>query len=231
MSAVLAIWRRRALMARMLRLAIGLIFLSVVGLTSAQTIVEPNPQPAARSASASTDTANPDPLAHWEFDFESGVLRKVGGGATPLRYVVLAELLTWKTPAVSHVAFAGGDLILRSRFSLLLEPIIKGPERYYLGASASGSLEWWNTPRTTSFFFTSGGGLGVMHSKGHQIAGAQGQDLDFNWLVYAGARKRWTSRASASLGIYFQHISNTGLDKINPGLNAVGPMIDFTWHY
>lgn len=214
----------------MLRIAFAWVLLFLPAFATAQTLLEPSPTSSAARAPA-TDTADPDPLTHWEFDFGSGVIRKVGGGATPLNYVVIPQLLTLKTPAVSRVPFAGGDLILRSRFTLLLEPIIKGPERYYLGASASGSLEWWNTRRTTSFFFASGGGLGVMHSKGHQIAGAQGQDLDFNWLVYVGARKRWTPRASASLGVYFQHISNTGLDRINPGLNAVGPMIDFAWHY
>jgi hypothetical protein len=172
-----------------------------------------------------------DPLEHWEFDYESGVIQKVGGGATPLDYVVILQLLTLKTPAVAHRAFAGGDLIMRSRFSLLIEPIVKGPETRYIGASASGCVEWWNLQRTLSFFFTSGGGLGFMDSKGHQIAGAQGQDLNFNWLVYLGARKRWTERSSASLGLYFQHVSNTGLDKINPGLNALGPVLSYAWHY
>jgi hypothetical protein len=172
-----------------------------------------------------------DVLHRWEFDFETGVLRKVGGGATPLLYVVAPQILTLRSPAVSHRRFAGGDLIMRSRFSLLIEPIVKGPESRYIGASAAGSLEWWNAARTTSFFFTSGGGLGVMDSKGHEVAGAQGQDLNFNWLVYLGARRQWNPRLSASLGLYFQHVSNTGLDKVNPGLNALGPMLGFSWAY
>jgi len=172
-----------------------------------------------------------DPVHRWEFDYESGVIRKFTGGATPLNYVVLPQLLTLKTPAVSQRKFAGGDLIMRSRFSLLLEPIVTGPETRYIGASAAGCLEWWNIARTTSFFFSSGGGVGVMDSRGHQVAGAQGQDLNFNWLIYGGARKRWSEKMSGSLGIYFQHISNTGLDKVNPGLNAIGPMLGLSWHY
>jgi hypothetical protein len=172
-----------------------------------------------------------DPLHRWEFDYESGVIRKFTGSATPLNYVVLPQLLTLKSPAVSHRKFAGGDLVMRSRFSLLLEPIVKGPESRYFGLSASGCLEWWTLARTTSFFFSSGGGVGLMDSRGHEIAGAQGQDLNFNWLIYGGARKRWSDRMSGSLGIYFQHVSNTGLDKVNPGLNAIGPMLGLSWHY
>jgi lipid A 3-O-deacylase len=208
-----------------LAFALGLL----PSLAAAQTM-ERESAPDARLSPAES-LVNPDPLLRWEFDYECGVIRKVGGGATPLSYVVTPQLLTWKTPAAVHLSLFGGDLIMRSRYSLLLEPIVKGPEKYYVGASGSGCLEWWNIPRTTSFFFASGGGLGVMHSKGHQIAGAQGQDLNFNWLVYVGARKRWKPGLSASLGIYFQHVSNTGLDRINPGLNALGPMISFGWHH
>lgn len=196
------------------------------------TKAEPGSErPLTQSSIAEAVAPKHDPVAHWELTYESGVIRKFGGGATPLTYVVLPQLLTLKLPAVSQRRFAGGDLILRSRFSLLIEPIIKGPETRYIGAAASGCLEWWNLERTTSFFFASGGGLGVMDSKGHEIAGAQGQDLNFNWLVYVGARKKWSPRMSASLGLYFQHVSNTGLDKVNPGLNAAGPMLGFAWHY
>lgn len=216
-------------MASMLRPVLALVFALGPIAVRAQTIHEESQPTAVRSEPV--DPPSPDPLLHWEFDCESGMIWKVGGGATPLSYVVIPQILTLKSPMVSRRSFAGGDLIMRSRFSLLLEPIIRGPEKYYLGASASGCLEWWNLKRTTSFFFTSGGGLGVMHSKGHQIAGAQGQDLNFNWLAYLGARKRWTPQISASIGVYFQHISNKDLDKINPGLNAVGPMLGFSWHY
>jgi|GEM_PF-417142 len=218
-----------ALYHRMLKSAFALLLAAMpLGAAIPETARASNEPPISQRT---IETSPHDPLQHWEFDYETGVIRKVGGGATPLVYVVLPQLLTWKLPVVGRRPFAGGELSIRTRLSLLIEPIIKGPESRYLGASASGCVEWWNAERTTSFFFSSGGGLGVMDSKGHQIKGAQGQDLNFNWLVYVGARKKWTPRMSASLGLYFQHVSNTGLDKINPGLNALGPMFGLSWHY
>lgn len=183
-------------------------------------------------AQAAESAAVPaDPLDRWELDFETGILWKAGSDATPLNYVVLPQLLTLKTPAVKHWDFAGGDLVIRSRFSLLIEPITTGPESHYIGAAASGILEWWDHARTRSLFFSSGGGLGGMDSKGHEIAGAQGQDLNFNWFIYGGARFRGGERWNVSVGVYFQHISNTGLDSINPGLNAIGPMLSVGWRF
>jgi hypothetical protein len=183
--------------------------------------------PAARAA----EPVSGDPLDRWELDFETGILWKFGDNATPLNYVVLPQLLTLKTPAVMHRVFGGGDLVLRSRFSLLIEPITVGPESHYMGAAASGILEWWDHARTRSLFFSSGGGLGGMDSKGHETAGAQGQDLNFNWFIYTGVRLRGDERWSASVGVYYQHISNTGLDEVNPGLNAIGPMLSVGWWF
>lgn len=172
-----------------------------------------------------------DPIEHWEFDYESAVLWSVGGRATPLPYIVVPQIFTLKTPAVSRRPFHGGELILRSRFSLLVEPIVKGPENHYIGASASGCLEWWNPARTRVLFFASGGGLGGMDSRGHEIAGAQGQDLNFNWFIYSGARLRFKDTMNVGLGVLFQHISNRDLDRINPGLDAFGPTVSVGWHY
>ena len=183
------------------------------------------------SDAAETRALAADPLDRWEVDFETGVLWKVGGGATPLDYVVMPQILSLKTPAVAQWAFFGGDLVMRSRFSLLIEPIVKGPESHYIGASASGILEWWDQARTRSLFFSSGGGLGGMDSKGYEVKGAQGQDLNFNWFIYSGARFRGGERWTASVGVYFQHISNTGLDEVNPGLNSLGPMLSVGWDF
>jgi hypothetical protein len=173
-----------------------------------------------------------DPVTHWEFDFESGVLWHITGSATRLDYVLQPQILTLKTPAVPGIEpLGGGDLVMRSRFSLLVEPIVQGPEHHYIGFSASGILEWWDRPRTRALFFSGGGGFGGMDSKGHEIVGAQGQDFNFNWFLYAGARCRQWKSMTASAGIYFQHISNSHLDKVNPGLNALGPMLSLGWHF
>ena len=115
--------------------------------------------------------------------------------------------------------------MLRSRFSLLLEPIVVGPEKFYLGLAAAGELEWRHPSNRFEAFFASGGGFGWMDSKGYEIAGGQGQDFNLNWLVHTGIRYRTKSGWRWSAGAYFQHISNRGMNKINPGLNSLGPTL------
>lgn len=176
--------------------------------------------------------ANYDPLDHWEFALESGALWRVGGNGSQLDYVILPQILTFKSPTAFHLAkIAGGDFVMRNRFSILLEPFASGPEDYYFGVSGSGSLEWWNAARTFSLFFAAGGGVGWMDSKGYEVEDAQGQDFNFNWFLYAGARYMAWEQVSISLGLMYQHISNQGLDDINPGIDALGPVLGVTWHF
>ncbi len=173
-----------------------------------------------------------DPTAHWEVDYESGILWRVTGSATPLSYTVLPQMLTFKSPRIGTARpLFGGDFVIRNRVSLLEEPIIIGPEHHFMGAAASGILEWWDIQRTRCLFFTAGGGMGWLDSKGHQVRGGQGEDFNFNWLAYTGARVSLGRRLSASLGAYFQHVSNRYLNKVNPGLNAVGPMMSLGVHF
>jgi hypothetical protein len=173
-----------------------------------------------------------DPAQHWDFDYESGVLWKFTGDATPLTYTIIPQILTVQSPLVGTPrSFAGGEIVIRNRFSLLIEPISAGPEHHFFGITASGDLEWWDTKRTTCVFFTAGGGIGWLDSKGHEIRGAQGEDFNLTWLVYPGFRYVFRKGMSASVGVYFQHISNRYLNRINPGLNAIGPMMGLSWHY
>jgi lipid A 3-O-deacylase len=173
-----------------------------------------------------------DPVQHWEVDYESGVLWRFSGDATPLGYTFLPQMLTVKSPLVGDIRpFFGGDLVIRNRFSLLLEPISMGPEHHFIGGAASGIMEWWDKRRTRSLFFAAGGGVGWLDSKGHEIAGAQGEDFNLNWLAYTGVRILTRARLSASVGAYFQHVSNHGMNSVNPGVNAVGPMLSVGWHF
>ncbi len=186
----------------------------------------------ARADDNATLAAPYDPVQHWEVDYETGVLWRFTGDATPLSYTVLPQLLTVKSPLVGTARpFYGGDLVIRNRFSLLVEPISMGPEHHFLGVSASGIMEWWDHQRTRSLFFAAGGGIGWLDAKGHEIKGAQGEDFNLNWLAYTGARIMTRKRVSVSLGAYFQHISNKGMNSVNPGLNAVGPMLSIGWHF
>jgi hypothetical protein len=158
-----------------------------------------------------------------ELDLTTGVLWKVGGGATPLSYTIVPLIVSLRIPPVTERPFAEGTLVFRSRISLLLEPIVHGPEHSYLGVAAAGELEWRGRSGRFSGFFASGGGFGWLDSKGYEIPGGQGQDFNLNWLVHSGVRYRTRADWVYSLGAYFQHISNRGMDKINPGLNALGP--------
>jgi lipid A 3-O-deacylase len=173
-----------------------------------------------------------DPVQHWEIDYETGVIWRFSGDATPLGYTILPQILTVKSPLVGTVRpFFGGDLVIRNRFSLLGEPISMGPEHHFIGTSASGIMEWWDKRRTRSLFFAAGGGIGWLDSKGHEIKGAQGEDFNLNWLAYTGVRILTKKRLSGSVGAYFQHISNHGMNSVNPGVNAVGPMASVGWHF
>jgi len=165
------------------------------------------------------------PRSRYEWDVSSGVFWKVGGGATPLSYTVVPVIISLKIPPISERPWAGGTLVFRSRFSLLVEPIVQGPEHSFLGTAAAGDLEWRSPAARFAAFFAAGGGFGWMDSKGHEIAGAQGQDFNLNWLLHGGLRFRTRWGWRWSMGLYFQHISNRGMDKVNPGLNVLGPLL------
>lgn len=177
-----------------------------------------------RATAAAPPPVEIEPM-HWEIEATSGVLWKVGGGATPLSYTVLPQIISFKIPPISQRPWAGGILMMRSRFSLLLESIVRGPERSYLGVAAAGELEWRQRTGPLALFFAAGGGFGWMDSKGYEVRGGQGQDFNLNWLMHTGARYRLNGDWLASFGLYFQHISNRGMDKVNPGLNALGPTL------
>jgi lipid A 3-O-deacylase len=172
-----------------------------------------------------------DPLDRMEFDFDSGALYSVGSRASPLDYTFLPQIFTLKTGAFMRRELGSGTLVVRNRFSLLIEPIVRGPETHFVGATAAPSIEWWNSARTFSTFFSIGGGFGWMDSQGYSVPGGQGQDFNFTWFMSAGLRFQLTERLSAATGLYFQHVSNGGLDSVNPGVDALGPTIGIGWRF
>ena len=182
-------------------------------------------------ADAPTPPSKPDPIEHWELDFDSGVLWSVGSRSSPLDYTFLPQIITLKTDPIMRRKLGSGDLVVRNRFSLLAEPIVHGPETHFIGIVAAPSIEWWNPERNFSAFFSIGGGFGWMDSQGYAIAGAQGQDFNFTWFMHGGVRYRLTDNLSASLGLYFQHISNGNMDQVNPGVDALGPTLGIGWHF
>jgi lipid A 3-O-deacylase len=182
-------------------------------------------------AACGAEAVSADPLRGWELDYETGILWRFTGSATPLDYVVLPQILSLKSPAIFTLPLAGGDLALRSRYSFLAEPIVQGPEHHYFGLTGSGILEWWDRLRRRELFISSGGGFGELDSHGYEIAGAQGQEFNLTWFIYGGARWQCSARGSLAIGVYFQHLSNGHLDKVDPGLNALGPMLSAGWRF
>ena len=179
----------------------------------------------------SLSQAPTDPIEQWGTEFHTSVLWKFGSDATPLSYTFLPQMLVFKSPPHFHRKLWSGDLYYRVRTTLLLEPIVRGPESYFAGVAFSPSLEWRNASRRFTGFFSAGGGVGWMDARGHQTAGAQGQDFNLNWFVHVGGNFRCSPRITLLPGLYFQHISNGGMNKINPGVNAMGPTLGLAWEF
>ena len=103
------------------------------------------------------DTPSADhPADHWEAVFESGYLWNIGNN-TAIDYEIAPTQLTFRSPTVLDW-FAGEDgsrLIVRSRFSILGESIVEGPEDYYFGINGAPSIEYWFPDEKTSIFFLS----------------------------------------------------------------------------
>lgn len=185
----------------------------------------------AKEPAVSSNSPAYDPLDHWEFAFETGALWSFGSNASPLDYVILPQMLTFKSPYVFKGEVFGGTLALRNRLTVAAEAIVEGPENYFLGLTGSGLLEWWNSNRNFSIFFAAGGGVGWLDSKGHEVEGAQGQDFNYTWHLYSGVRYLPAERVSVSLGVMYQHISNRDEDDINPGIDSLGPVLSVGWHF
>ena len=96
---------------------------------------------------------------------------------------------------------AGARLVVRGRYSLLLEAITVGPEDYYIGLAAAPSIEYWFPSARTSVFFSIGGGVGLTNST--NVPGGQGQDFTLNWFSQLGLRRTITENTSVLASAYF----------------------------
>ncbi|MCP5538559.1 MAG: acyloxyacyl hydrolase [Akkermansiaceae bacterium] len=188
------------------------------------------------SASSSVDYAKaiaPRPREPWEgneVDFETGAIWRITN-STPIDYVVLPQMLTFKGPMIYLFDWGdeGDKLVVRSRLSFLGEYFLEGPETYFFGFHGSPSIEWWNAERDLSVFYSVGGGIGFLDSTA--VEGGHGQDFNFTWFMHLGLRHRLAEGFYFQYGAYFQHTSNRGLNERNPGLNALGPMVGLSWEW
>ena len=165
--------------------------------------------------------ASASPADCWEFTLESGYLWQAGDN-TDAGYEIIPTQLTLRSPVVWTwwKDENGAEIVVRNRFSALVETFTRGPEDYYLGAAAAPSLEYWFPSGKTSAFFSIGGGAGWTNSAGG--TDGQGQDLSFNWFMQLGLRREVAQNLSVLGGVYFIHHSNLGLTDPNPGIDALG---------
>ncbi len=179
-----------------------------------------------------SEMREPAALPPWErteVGFETGVIWEITQ-STPLDYVVLPQMLTFRIPIDwTRDLEGGGTFVVRTRLSVLGEVFAEGPESYFFGFHGSPSFEWWNQEQDFAVLFSIGGGVGCLDSTA--VEGGHGQDFNFTWFMQLALRHQLREGLYLQYGAYFQHTSNRGLDPRNPGLNALGPMVGLMWEF
>ena len=170
------------------------------------------------------------PADSWEWTLESGYLWNVGGN-TAIDYEIIPTQLTLRSPRVVTLwrDGSGSRIVVRSRYSLLMEAITAGPEDHSFGFNCAPSLEYWFPDETTSLFLSIGGGCGWTNSAGG--TDGQGQDFHFNWFSQLGVRREICKNVSLLAGAYFIHHSNLGRTDPNPGIDALGFTVGCGWTF
>ena len=153
--------------------------------------------------------ADPETQRPWQtsaLTLESGVLWEIGTG-TPIPYRLVPTQLSWRSARWFGWDFSDGStLVVRHRIALIGTWVQHGPESHYFGVSGSPSVEWWDKTGKWSLFTGSGGGFGWIDSRG----------------VKGGQDTRLTA------GIMYQHMSNGGRTKPNPGIDALGFTVGYS---
>jgi hypothetical protein len=178
-------------------------------------------------ATFAAEPAPPPPWAAGAVNFESGVLWEIGTG-TPFPYRLVPAQLSWRSKDFFDYPLADGShIVLRHRLTLLADLMQNGPETHYAGFSGSPSLEWWDRTGTWSLYTGAGGGFGGTDSRG--IKGGLGQDLTLNWFIRGGLEHVTARNMRLNAGIMYQHMSNGGMTKPNPGIDALGFVVGYGW--
>jgi lipid A 3-O-deacylase len=182
------------------------------------------------SGHALAATTASHPADRWELALQTGYTANIGHN-TPLDYEIIPTQLVLRGPTMFEFWSGenGARFLLRNRFALLAESVIKGPESYYLGLNAAPSLEYWFPSGKTSVYFSIGGGIGLTDST--HVPGGQGQDFTLNWFSELGIRQEIAKDLSIIGGVYFLHHSNGGQTDPNPGIDALGVTLGLGWQF
>lgn len=170
-------------------------------------------------------------LRPWEdraVALETGVLWQVGV-STPLSYRLIPTQLSWRSREAFGWDLGPGHLAVRHRLTLLGTWVQQGPESRYIAVAASPSVEWWHHSGRWALYGGAGGGFGGLDSQA--VPGAQGQDFTFNWFGRGGLEYRGANSMSWTAGFMFQHLSNGGQTKPNPGIDALGFTLGWAWSF
>jgi len=179
------------------------------------------------ATAGATETLDVPPWKSSALNLESGVLWEVGTG-TPFPYRLLQTQLSWRSGEFMGWDLKDGSrLAVRHRVTLLGAAMQGGPESHYFGIAGSPSVEWWNRAATWTLFTGAGGGFGLTDSQG--VKGGLGQDFTLNWFARGGVEHVVARKVHVSAAIMFQHMSNGGMTKPNPGIDALGFMLGCTW--
>ncbi|HEY5814171.1 MAG TPA: acyloxyacyl hydrolase [Terrimicrobiaceae bacterium] len=158
----------------------------------------------------------------WEVSLETAGLF---GLRNPNNYVIAPQFLSlawqpfpqWKLGPVR----LKGQILL----TLVGEPIVQGPESYFLGGALRVRLIFPIGNSRWSFYADGGGGMGGIDSDDTPFG--QGQDFAFCLLASGGVRFAVTNAWSVWVGFLWQHLSNAELSeprRRNTGLDAIGPI-------
>jgi len=184
---------------------------------------------AAFAAEPVAETGSTRPWESSALNLESGVLWEIGTG-TPISYRLVPTQLSWRSAEVFGHEFENGSrLLFRHRLTLIGTWIQNGPESHYVAFVGSPSVELWNKAGTWSLFTGSGGGFGLLDSRG--VKGGQGQDFTLTWFIRGGIEHVTAKGIRLSAGIMYEHMSNGGQTKPNPGIDALGFMLGYGWAY
>ncbi|MBE7538987.1 MAG: acyloxyacyl hydrolase [Opitutaceae bacterium] len=158
-------------------------------------------------------------------DVETGAIWQVGTG-TPLSYRLFPTQLSWRSKEAFGLELGNGFRVrFRHRLTLQATWIDQGPESHYVAVGGSPSIELWDRMGRWALAGGAGGGLGMLDSRG--VKGGQGQDFTFHWFARGGIEHVIAPARRIMAGVLFQHMSNGGQTKPNPGIDAVG----FTFGY
>ena len=164
----------------------------------------------------------------FEFAAESAYLLGVFGN--PHSYEIGAQFVTGRL----RLGAVRGDNWLhgyhQAYFSVMAEPIFRGPENYYYGFSMGLRYNFVRPGGRIIPYISGGVGAGAIDSH-PDLRGAQGQDFTFNILTAAGVSCRLNDCWKVDAGILYQHLSNAGQTSSNPSLNLLGPQIGVTYSF